>query len=191
MVETFSGYVTEEFFGLNGFIKDWRLQDFALGLEGPTCTTFWTFDIQDKDEAITCHVRRFCVCACKQLMATSAATSGNAPTGLLSEYRKDVPPGWAPGSPDYPLRLYLDRVRVWYRKYDGPDETVGPLLAGRLVGGAQRIALSLRLPDPTGNRDVGDAALVRLSVEEVRDPLNPNIILQHPIVSGVQALFKP
>ena len=34
---------------------------------------------------------------------------------------------------------------------------------------------------------MGDA-LVRLSVEEVRDPANPSIILQHAIPSGVQAL---
>ena len=105
---------------------------------------------------------------------------GPAPTGIpLSEYRKDVPPGWMPGIPDYSLRLYLDRVRMWYRLYDGPDETVGPLLAGRLGGRAQKIALSLRLPDPHGNVDVGDAALVRLAVDEVRDPNNPAMIIQH------------
>lgn len=119
------------------------------------------------------------------------SSTGSAPSGIsIQEYRKDVPPGWAPGLPDYPLRLFFERVKVWYRIYDGPDETVGPLLAGRLVGRAQKIALSLRLPDPHGNIDVGDAALVRLSVDEVRDPLNPNIILQQAIPSGVQALMN-
>lgn len=44
--------------------------------------------------------------------------------------------------------------------------------------------------DPLGNFDVGDAALVRLSVEEVRDPMNPNIVLQAAIPSGVQALMN-
>ena len=95
-----------------------------------------------------------------------------------------------PGLPDYPLRLYLERVKMWYRLYDGMDETVGPLLAGRLGGRAQKIALSLRLRDPHGNIDVGDAALVRLAVDEVRDPTNPAIVLQEHIVSGVQALFN-
>ena len=35
---------------------------------------------------------------------------------------------------------------------------------------------------------MGSDALVRLSVEEVRDPANPNVILQRAIPSGVQAL---
>ena len=47
--------------------------------------------------------------------------------------------------------------------YDGPDEAVGPLLAGCLRGRAQ-LAMNLRLPDPTGHIDIGDSALVRLSV---------------------------
>eukprot|EP00435_Cladocopium_sp_Y103_P062667 s753_g24.t1 len=115
------------------------------------------------------------------------ATGGNAPSGIpLQEY----PPGWQPGLPDYPLRLYMDRVKVWYRLYDGPDETVGPLLAGRLGGRAQKIALTLRLANPLGHIDVEDAALVRLSVDEVRDPNDPTIVIQHHIISGVQALFN-
>ena len=81
-------------------------------------------------------------------MATSTPATSGIP---LQEYRKDVPPGWIPGMADYPLRLYLERVKMWYRLYDGPDETVGPLIAGRLGGRAQKIALSLRLVDPHGN----------------------------------------
>ncbi|CAK9111867.1 Retrovirus-related Pol polyprotein from transposon RE2 (Retro element 2) (AtRE2) [Includes: Protease RE2 [Durusdinium trenchii] len=81
-------------------------------------------------------------------------------------------------------------LRPYSKLYDGADETVGPLIAGRLVGRAQTIALQLRLPDPHGNVDVGDAALVRLAVDEVRDPMNPNIILQQHIPSGVSALCR-
>ena len=117
-------------------------------------------------------------------MAIPSASSGIP----LQEYRKDVPPGWGPGDAEYPLKLYFERLRMWYRLYDGMDETVGPLIAGRLVGRAQTIALQLRLPDPLGNVDVGDAALVRLAVDEVRDPANPAVSLQHRIPSGVQAL---
>ena len=110
-------------------------------------------------------------------------------TGVpLQEYRKDCPPGWAPGIPDYPLRHYFDKLKLWYRIYDGPDESVGPLVAGRLRGRAQKIALSLRLIRPDGNYDIGDSALVRLSVDEVRDPMDPNVILQHHIQSGISAL---
>lgn len=89
---------------------------------------------------------------------------------------------------DYPLKLYLERVKMWYRIYEGPDESVGPLLAGRLRGRAQQIALTLRLPDPHGGVDIGDGALVRLSVDEVRDPVNGQVI-QQAIPSGVQALL--
>eukprot|EP00435_Cladocopium_sp_Y103_P026047 s1176_g6.t1 len=92
----------------------------------------------------------------------------------LDEYRRDVPPGWRPGQLDYPLKLYLERVRMWYDIYESPDEYVGPLLAGRLRGRAQQIALTLRLPDPHGGTDIGDSALVRLSVDEVRDPVRPS-----------------
>ena len=119
------------------------------------------------------------------LMASGTSSSSGIP---LDEYRKDVPPGWEPGNPRYPLKQFLERVKMWYRLYDGPDEAVGPLLAGRLRGRAQQIAMTLRLPDPTGHVDVGDAALVRLSVDEVLDPVT-GALLQAAIPSGVQALL--
>ena len=52
----------------------------------------------------------------------------------------------------------------------------------------RRLSMQLRLPRPDGTVDVGSDALVRLSVEEVRDPGDPSIILQRAIPSGVQAL---
>ena len=115
----------------------------------------------------------------------AAPSGGGIP---LEEYRKDVPPGWAPNIPSYPLKLYLERLRLWYRLYDGLDETVGPLIAGRLQGRAQSIAVNLRLPDPHGGVDVGDAALVRLSVDQVHDP-NTGQVIQQAIPSGVQKLL--
>ena len=118
-------------------------------------------------------------------MATASTSSSGIP---LDEYRKDVPPGWEPGNPRYPLKQFLERVKMWYRLYDGPDENVGPLLAGRLRGRAQQIAMTLRLPDPTGHVDVGDAALVRLSVDEFHDPVS-GVLVQAAIPSGVQALL--
>ena len=63
------------------------------------------------------------------------------------------------------------------------------MLAGRLRGRAQKIAMNLRLVNPLGEYDVGDAALVRLSVDEVLDPLTGQVI-QHAIPSGVQALLN-
>ena len=53
---------------------------------------------------------------------------------------------------------------------------------------AQKLALQLRLPRPDGAVDTGSDALVRLPVDEVRDPQNPQVIIQHHIPSGIQAL---
>ncbi len=47
--------------------------------------------------------------------------------------------------------------------------------------------MGLRVPRPDGGVDVGDSALVRLSVDEVRDPTTGAIIQNH-IPSGVQCL---
>ena len=106
----------------------------------------------------------------------------------VSHFRKDVPPGWMPGMANYPLKLYISKLKLWYRICDCPDECVGPLVAGRLAGRAQRIALELRLIRPDGTYDVGDDALVRLAVDQVLDPADGVTVLQHHIPSGVQAL---
>ena len=111
--------------------------------------------------------------------------SGGIP---LDEWRKDVPPGWKPGVENYPLRIYFAKLKLWYRCCEVPDEVIGPLIAGRLQGRAQRIALELKLVRPDGSYDIGDAALVRLSVDEVVDPQDGVTIIQHHIPSGVQAL---
>ena len=118
----------------------------------------------------------------------SSSTTPNSSGIPLQEFRRDCPPGWSPGLPDYPLRLFFDKLKLWYQIFDGADELVGPLVAGRLQGKAQRLALQLRLPRPDGGVDVGSDALVRLSVEEVRDPANPAIVLQNSIPSGIQSL---
>lgn len=58
-------------------------------------------------------------------MAQPSSTAGSIP---LTEYRRDVPPGWGPGLPDYPLRSYFEKLRLWYRVFEGADEVVGPLV---------------------------------------------------------------
>ena len=95
---------------------------------------------------------------------------------------------WKPGLESYPLKLYFSKLKLWYRCAEVPDEMIGPLVAGRLAGAAQRIALELKLVRPDGQFDFGDAALVRLSVDQVIDPADGVTILQHAIPSGVQAL---
>ena len=49
----------------------------------------------------------------------SQSGSGAIP---LQEYRRDIPPGWRPGDASYPLRAYFDRLRLWYRICNLPDE---------------------------------------------------------------------
>ena len=115
----------------------------------------------------------------------SQPSTGGVP---LEEWRKDVPPGWKPGLESYPLKLFFAKLKLWYRCCEVPDEVVGPLIAGRLQGGAQRLALELKLIRPDGGYDIGDAALVRLSVDEVLDPNDGITVIQHHIPSGVQAL---
>ena len=117
-------------------------------------------------------------------MATPAGGGGGVP---LTEFRRDLPPGWEPGDPSYTLATCFQRLRLWHRQREVPDECVGPIVAGRLGPRAQRAALELKLVRPDG-MVIGDAALVRLSVDEVRDPADPTRILQHAIPSGAQAL---
>ncbi|CAJ1364862.1 unnamed protein product [Effrenium voratum] len=94
------------------------------------------------------------------IVASMAMPSGSG--GIpLTEFRRDLPPGWEPGDPNYSLTTYFQRL--WYLQTEVPDECVGPIVAGRWT-------------------------LVRLSVDEVRDPADPAQILQHAIPSGVQAL---
>ncbi|CAE8738763.1 unnamed protein product, partial [Polarella glacialis] len=110
----------------------------------------------------------------------------------LSEFNKLVPPGWRPGIPGYPIKLFFERLKLWYRVTDNAEAQLGILVAGRLQGATQKIALRLRLPRPVaagGGYDIGDEALIRLSQEQVIDPAN-NTIVQEYIPSGLQFLCQ-
>ena len=63
----------------------------------------------------------------------------NAGALPLQEYRRDVPPGWNPGDPAYPLNTYFEKLRLWYRVCSVEDELVGPLIAGRLMAEQRRL----------------------------------------------------
>ena len=75
----------------------------------------------------------------------------------------------------------MDKLRLWYGIYQGDDESVGPLVAGRLHGRAAKIATLLKVPRPAAvaGYDQGDAALVRLAVDEVHDPNTGQLIQEH------------
>ena len=57
------------------------------------------------------------------------------------------------------MRLYFDRLRLWYRVTNLEDEIIGPLVAGRLYGKAGKIALALKVPSR------GKMSLAEYSVE--------------------------
>ena len=125
------------------------------------------------------------------------ANVGNQTGGLpLDEYTRATPPGWRPGLDWYPLRLYLDKLKIWYRIQEYEEAEIGPIIAGRLKGGALKLALTLRVPTPLAQADninngwfVGDEALIRPAVQEERDPGTGNLI-QPALPSGVQTLLR-
>lgn len=89
----------------------------------------------------------------------------------MQEFRREIPPGWAPGDSSHPLKLYMEKLQLWYKTTALEDEVVGPMVAGRLHGRAAKVAMTLRVPRPDGAYDVGPEALSRLSVDEVLDPV--------------------
>ncbi|CAE8655901.1 unnamed protein product, partial [Polarella glacialis] len=110
----------------------------------------------------------------------------------LSEFNKVVPPGWRPGIPGYPIKLFFEQLKLWYRVTDNAEAQLGVLVAGRVQGAPQKIALRLRLPRPVaagGGYDIGDEALIRLSQEQLIDAAT-NTIVQEYIPSGLQFLCQ-
>ena len=77
----------------------------------------------------------------------------------LSQYIKNVPPGWKAGLPNYPLSRYNQLIQIWYRLTDFSDDQVGPAVAGRLQGRANSLALELRITRQDGTVLAGDSAL--------------------------------
>ena len=108
----------------------------------------------------------------------------------LDEWNKSTPPGWKPGIDGYPLKLYREKLKLWYRGYDGDDQSVGCVVAGRLKEGAMNLALKLRVPkrvDEGGGFVIGDEALCRL---EVVEGIDGNGQHQPRIASGLQCLLE-
>ena len=100
--------------------------------------------------------------------------SSTGPTGIpLDEYTATVPPGWKPGQEKYPLRLYLDKLQLWWKTADMTVPQAAVFIAGRLKEGAHKVALKIRLERPVSMQppffDTGADALVREMTEEHRD----------------------
>ena len=64
-------------------------------------------------------------------------------TGIpLQNYSERTPPGWTPYDVHYPFRKYIQLLRLWFRVTTATEESLGPLMAGRLKGAAFQIALN-------------------------------------------------
>ena len=107
----------------------------------------------------------------------------------MDEFTKACPPGWAPGLEWYPLKLYFEKLKLWWRITDLPEEQVGPVIAGRLRKGAQTLALKLRMPKAHGQPgfDIGDEALVRVRIPAGMDPITGAATAEEP--GGTQTLM--
>ena len=110
----------------------------------------------------------------------------------MDEYTAATPPGWKPGMDHYPLRMYVDKLQLWWKQADVDVPHAAVLIAGRLKAGAGKLALKLKLERPRAHQppthDTGADALVRERIEEVRDP-QTGIITQSRIPSGIERLI--
>ena len=94
----------------------------------------------------------------------------------LNQYSKDIPPGWDPRDPNFPLRSYISRLKLWSRTTALRPEQMGPAVAGRLQGRPFDLALQMQIdlaprPDLWGayngrQRLTGDEALAFPGAEE-------------------------
>ena len=106
----------------------------------------------------------------------------------LEEYSKSVPPGWKPHQHSYPLRLYLEKLRLWLRVVDMDQGAIGPTVVGRLKGAAYRVAMKIRSTRQDGTQLTGDAAVAAPAEAETRDP-NTGEVVQAASPSGLQLVL--
>ena len=80
-------------------------------------------------------------------------TSHGGPSGSpLDEYTASTPPGWKPYMDGYPLMLYTDKLTMWMKAYNPSNDLekhamACVLVAGRLKGNANTIAMKLRMKE--------------------------------------------
>ena len=105
----------------------------------------------------------------------------------LEEYSKNVPPGWEPHLPNYPLRLYVEKFNLWRNlvKDDFQSHQMGSLMVGRLKNAANRIAMKIQivLPDGTtvtGAVAVGTAEQPAATQQEILNAYGPDVAALFP-----------
>ena len=87
----------------------------------------------------------------------------------LMEFTKDVPPGWRPGIPDYPLATYQARLRAWWKITTLDETEAGAMVAARLQGRAYSISQKIRHTLRDGRVVYGHEALIAPSLPEEID----------------------
>ena len=88
-------------------------------------------------------------------MANETGTSGLP----LDQFSRQTPPGWHLGDSRYPVKRFLEVLKLWHATTDCDVEKRGPAVAGRLVGRLQKVALEMRLTKQDGTVLVGVDAL--------------------------------
>ena len=107
----------------------------------------------------------------------------------LDEYSKSVPPGWKPHQHSYPLRLYLEKLRLWLRIADMDQGAIGPTVVGRLKGAAYRVAMKVRSQRQDGTTLTGDAAVAAPAEPEITDPVS-GVVTHEASFSGLQLVLN-
>ena len=116
--------------------------------------------------------------------------------GLAVEnYTKSTPPGWRPGIAGYPFRLYVQRMRLWYRITELSSSACGPAAIGRLSGRPYSLILeTLRLTTQEGEVLLGDAALAfegQSAIAAVPATADtPAVEAQPEVLNGMEAMLQ-
>ena len=66
----------------------------------------------------------------------------------------------------YPLKTYLEKLRLWLRTTDVAPHAIGPTIVGRLKGAAYRICMKIRLVRQNGDILLADEALAAMAEPE-------------------------
>ena len=87
----------------------------------------------------------------------------------LDEYTRSCPPGWKPHMTNYPLRTFIEKLRLWKRQTELDEAVQGPVVVGRLKGAAYRIAMKIRVRRQNGFELMGDEAVAAPAEPELVD----------------------
>ena len=116
----------------------------------------------------------------------------------IHEFTTTTPPGWSPRLIWYTFRMFMMKLKLWWKITTATEAQSGPLIAARLEGRPFDIAMQLSITrtDPQTMQSqtfVGENALELPQQDEVRDPIT-NAIAIPKSASGaaqlVQALMK-